>query len=40
VLEAAGIPPAGGTPEQFAEAIRAEVRQMANLVKASGARVE
>lgn len=40
VLEAAGIPPTGGTPEQFGEAIRAEVRQMASLVKASGARVE
>ena len=40
VLETAGIPPTGGTPEQFGEAIRAEVRQMASLVKASGARVE
>jgi tripartite-type tricarboxylate transporter receptor subunit TctC len=40
VLETAGIPPVGGTPEEFAEAIRAEVRQMATLVKASGARVE
>jgi tripartite-type tricarboxylate transporter receptor subunit TctC len=40
VLETAGIPPVGGTPEQFAQAIRAEVRQMAALVKVSGARVE
>jgi tripartite-type tricarboxylate transporter receptor subunit TctC len=40
VLETAGIPPTGGTPEQFGEVIRAEVRQMASLVKASGARVE
>jgi tripartite-type tricarboxylate transporter receptor subunit TctC len=40
VLETAGIPPIGGTPEHFGEAIRAEVRQMAGLVKASGARVE
>jgi tripartite-type tricarboxylate transporter receptor subunit TctC len=40
VLETAGIPPTGGTPEQFGEAIGAEVRQMAGLVKASGARVE
>jgi tripartite-type tricarboxylate transporter receptor subunit TctC len=40
VLEAAGIPPVGGTPEQFAEAIRAEVRQMATLVKAAGVKVE
>jgi tripartite-type tricarboxylate transporter receptor subunit TctC len=40
VLETAGIPPVGGTPEQFAEAIRTEVNQMAALVKASGARVE
>jgi tripartite-type tricarboxylate transporter receptor subunit TctC len=40
VLETAGIPPVGGTPEQFAQAIRAEVRQMAALVKGSGARVE
>ena len=40
VLEAAGIAPVGGTPEQFADAMRAEVQQMATLVKASGARVE
>ena len=40
VLETAGIPPVGGTPEHFAQAIRAEVRQMAALVKVSGARVE
>ena len=40
VLETAGIPPVGGTPEQFGEAIRAEVQQMATLVKASGAKVE
>ena len=40
VLESAGIPPVGGTPAEFAEAIRAEVEQMALLVKASGARIE
>jgi tripartite-type tricarboxylate transporter receptor subunit TctC len=40
VLETAGILPVGGTPGQFADAIRAEVQQMATLVKASGARVE
>jgi hypothetical protein len=40
VLETAGIPPVGGTAEEFAEAIRVEVQQMAALVKASGARVE
>ena len=40
VLETAGIPPVGGTPAEFADAIRTEVQQMAALVKASGARVE
>ena len=40
VLETAGIPPVGGTAEQFGETIRAEVQQMATLVRASGARVE
>jgi tripartite-type tricarboxylate transporter receptor subunit TctC len=40
VLGNAGIPAIGGTPEQFTAAIRTEVRQMAVLVKASGAKVE
>jgi tripartite-type tricarboxylate transporter receptor subunit TctC len=40
ILETAGITVVGGTPEQFGEAIRAEVAQMATLVKASGAKVE
>ena len=40
VLEAAGIPPLGGTPEAFGEAIRGEVEQMAALVKAAGSKVE
>jgi tripartite-type tricarboxylate transporter receptor subunit TctC len=40
VLETAGIPPVGGTPEQFGEAIRGEVRQMATLVKAAGLKLE
>ena len=40
ILETAGIAVVGGTPEQFGEAIRAEVAQMATLVKASGAKVE
>jgi tripartite-type tricarboxylate transporter receptor subunit TctC len=40
VLEAAGIPPVGGTPEQFGNAIRAEVELMARVVKAAGAKVE
>ena len=39
-LETAGIPPVGGTPEGFGEAIRAEVHQMAAIVRASDARVE
>jgi len=39
-LETAGIPPVGGSAEAFAEAIRAEVQQMAVLVRISGARVE
>lgn len=39
-LEAAGIPPVGGTPEEFAQAIRAEVALMAKVVKAAGAKVE
>jgi tripartite-type tricarboxylate transporter receptor subunit TctC len=40
VLETAGIPPVGGSAQAFAEAIRAEVQQMAALVRISGARVE
>jgi tripartite-type tricarboxylate transporter receptor subunit TctC len=40
VLEAAGIPPVGGTPEQFGNAIRVEVELMARVVKAAGAKVE
>ena len=40
VLESAGIPPVGGTPEHFADAIRTEVRQMTNLVKGAGLKVE
>ena len=40
VLETAGIPPIGGTPEQFAEAIRAEVALMARVVKDAGVKVE
>jgi tripartite-type tricarboxylate transporter receptor subunit TctC len=39
-LETAGIPPVGGSADAFAEAIRAEVQQMAALVRISGARVE
>jgi tripartite-type tricarboxylate transporter receptor subunit TctC len=39
-LARAGIPAVGGTPEAFAAVIAAEARQMAALVKASGARVE
>jgi tripartite-type tricarboxylate transporter receptor subunit TctC len=40
VLGTAGIPPVGGSAEEFAAAIRAEVEQMAALVKASGARAD
>ena len=40
VLETAGIPPVGGSAQAFADAIRAEVQQMAALVRTSGARVE
>jgi tripartite-type tricarboxylate transporter receptor subunit TctC len=40
VLARAGIPTVGGTPEAFAAVIAAEARQMAALVKSSGARVE
>ena len=40
VLETAGVPPVGGTPEQFGNAIRAEVELMARVVKAAGAKVE
>jgi len=40
VLETAGIPPVGGTPGEFGEAIRAEVRQMATVVKAAGLKLE
>ena len=39
-LGTAGIPPVGGSAEEFAAAIRAEVEQMAALVKASGARAD
>ena len=39
-LEAAGIPPVGGTPAEFAEAIRNEVALMAKVVKTAGAKVE
>jgi tripartite-type tricarboxylate transporter receptor subunit TctC len=40
VLDAAGIPAVGGTPEQFGNAIRTEVELMARVVKAAGAKVE
>jgi tripartite-type tricarboxylate transporter receptor subunit TctC len=40
VLETAGVPPVGGTPEQFGNAIRAEVELMRRVVKAAGAKVE
>jgi len=40
VLETAGIPAVGGTPEAFGDAIRAEVALMAKVVKAAGAKVE
>jgi tripartite-type tricarboxylate transporter receptor subunit TctC len=40
VLARAGIPVVGGTPEQFGAVIHADMRQIAALVKASGARVE
>ena len=39
-IETAGIPPVGGTPEEFAHAIRNEVALMAKVVKAAGAKVE
>ena len=39
-LETAGIPPVGGTPEEFAQAIRTEVALMAKVVKAAGSKVE
>ena len=39
-LETAGNPPVGGTPEEFGQAIRAEVALMAKVVKAAGAKVE
>jgi len=39
-LEAAGIPAVGGTPAEFADAIRNEVALMAKVVKAAGAKVE
>jgi tripartite-type tricarboxylate transporter receptor subunit TctC len=40
VLETAGIPAVGGTPEAFGDAIRAEVALMAKAVNAAGAKVE
>jgi tripartite-type tricarboxylate transporter receptor subunit TctC len=40
VLARAGIPVVGGTPEQFGAVIRADMRRISALVKASGARVE
>ena len=40
VLETAGIPPVGGTPEEFAQAIGAEVALMAKVVKAAGTKVD
>jgi tripartite-type tricarboxylate transporter receptor subunit TctC len=40
VLETAGIPPVGGTPEEFAQAIAAEVALMAKVVKAAGTKVD
>jgi tripartite-type tricarboxylate transporter receptor subunit TctC len=40
VLETAGVPPVGGTPDQFGNAIRAEVELMRRVVKAAGAKVE
>lgn len=40
VLDTAGIPAVGGTPEAFGEAIRSEVVLMAKVVKAAGAKVE
>jgi len=40
VLETAGIPAVGGTPEAFGDAIRSEVALMAKVVKAAGAKVE
>ena len=40
VLETAGIPAVGGTPEAFGDAIRSEVALMAKVVKTAGAKVE
>ncbi|MFN2645071.1 MAG: Bug family tripartite tricarboxylate transporter substrate binding protein, partial [Burkholderiales bacterium] len=40
VLETAGIPPVGGTPEAFAEAITAELALMREVVKAAGTKVD
>ena len=40
VLETAGIPPVGGTPDEFAQAIAAEVALMARVVKAAGTKVD
>ena len=39
-LEVAGIPPVGGTPEDFAKAIREEVALMAKVVKIAGTKVD
>ena len=40
VLDTAGIPAVGGTPEAFADAIRGEVALMAKVVKTAGVKVE
>lgn len=40
VLDTAGIPAVGGTPEAFGDAIRSEVALMAKVVKAAGVKVE
>lgn len=40
VLDTAGIPAVGGTPEAFGAAIRSEVALMANVVKKAGLKVE
>ena len=40
VLDTAGIPAVGGTPEAFGAAIRSEVKLMAKVVKKAGAKVE
>ena len=40
ILDTAGIPAIGGTPEAFGEAIRSEVALMAKVVKTAGLKVE